>query len=70
MACAPPQPYGPDFLPAKGSPTFDPSNWLLTNPEALNKAQETQGQSLRKAIEHFSEDLRKAETARSDARRC
>ena len=45
--------------------TFTPSNWLLTNPEALNKAQETQGQSLLQGYQHFSEDLRKAETARS-----
>lgn len=45
--------------------TFTPSTWLLTNPEALNKAQETQGQSLLQGYQHFSEDLRKAETARS-----
>lgn len=45
--------------------TFTPSNWLLTNPEALNKAQETQGQSLVQGYEHFADDLRKAEVARS-----
>ena len=45
--------------------TFTPSNWLLTNPEALNKAQETQGQSLLQGYQHFSEDLPKAEPARS-----
>lgn len=45
--------------------TFTPSNWLLTNPEALHKAQETQGQSLVQGYEHFADDLRKAEVGRS-----
>lgn len=44
--------------------TFTPSNWLLTNPEALKKAKETQGQSLFKGYEQFSDDMRVAQAAR------
>ncbi|GAB3356466.1 MULTISPECIES: PHA/PHB synthase family protein [Giesbergeria] len=55
-----------EFFTRQITDTFTPSNWLLTNPEALNKAQETQGQSLMQGFEHFTEDLRKAEVARSE----
>ena len=55
-----------EFFTRQITDTFTPSNWLLTNPEALNKAQETQGQSLIQGYEHFAEDLRKAEMARSE----
>ena len=55
-----------EFFTRQITDTFTPSNWLLTNPEALNKAQETQGQSLLQGYEHFAADLRKAEMARSE----
>ncbi len=55
-----------EFFTRQITDTFTPSNWLITNPEALQKAQETQGQSLIQGYEHFAEDLRKAEMARSE----
>lgn len=53
-----------EFFNRQMMDTFTPSNWLLTNPEALEKAKETQGQSLIKGYEQFAEDMRIAQAAR------
>ena len=53
-----------EFFNRQMMDTFTPSNWLLTNPEALQKAKETQGQSLLKGYEQFAEDVRVARAAR------
>lgn len=53
-----------EFFNRQMMDTLTPSNWLLTNPEALQKAKETQGQSLLKGYEQFTEDVRVARAAR------
>lgn len=55
-----------EFFTRQLTDTLTPSNWLVTNPEALNKAKETQGQSLIQGFQHFTDDLRKAEAARNE----
>ncbi len=43
-----------------------PSNFLALNPEALNKAVQTQGDSLAKGLQHLLEDLRKGHVSQTD----
>ncbi len=43
-----------------------PSNFLALNPEALNKALATQGQSLASGLQHLLEDLRKGHVSQTD----
>ena len=44
--------------------TFSPSNWPTTNPEVLQKAKETGGQSLRTGYQRLSEDMEAARAAK------
>ena len=43
-----------------------PSNYLLTNPEALNKALETKGESLRLGLENLRADMEKGHISMTD----
>jgi polyhydroxyalkanoate synthase subunit PhaC len=43
-----------------------PSNFLATNPEALQKALETQGESIASGMQHLLEDLRKGHVSQTD----
>ena len=43
-----------------------PANYLLTNPEALNEAIQTQGQSLLQGAQHFLRDLSKGRMLQTD----
>lgn len=43
-----------------------PSNFLALNPEALNKAVQTKGESLAAGVQHLLEDLRKGHVSQTD----
>jgi len=43
-----------------------PSNFLATNPEALNKAVKTHGESITAGLQHLLEDLRKGHVSQTD----
>jgi len=43
-----------------------PANFLATNPEALQAAQRTQGESLRKGLQNLVDDLRKGRISQTD----
>lgn len=45
---------------------INPANYLLTNPEALNEAIETKGQSLVQGAQHFLHDLAKGRMLQTD----
>jgi len=47
------------FLGQQMLDSMAPSNFFLTNPEALEKARETRGESIVKGLAAFSEDLKK-----------
>lgn len=55
-----------DFFARQGLDAMSPSNWAATNPEVLAKARETQGESLRKGFEHFTQDLKALRKAKAD----
>ena len=55
-----------NFFAGQALDALSPSNWLLTNPEVLRVAQETQGASLKKGWEFFLQDLREQLNARPD----
>ena len=55
-----------NFFAGQALDAMSPSNWLLTNPEVLRVAQETQGTSLKKGWEFFLQDLREQLNARPD----
>lgn len=55
-----------EFFARQWMDALSPSNWALTNPEVLAKARETQGESLRKGLELFVQDLETARNARPD----
>ncbi len=45
---------------------LSPANYLLTNPEALNEAVQTKGQSLVQGAQHFLQDLSKGRMQQTD----
>lgn len=45
---------------------MNPANFLMTNPEALLKAAETQGESLSTGMKHFLEDMQKGHVSITD----
>ena len=55
-----------DFFARQGLDAMSPSNWAATNPEVLAKARETQGESLRKGFQHFTQDLKALRKAKAD----
>ena len=55
-----------DFFARQWMDALAPSNWAATNPEVLSKAQETQGESLRKGLELFLQDQQAARKAKAD----
>ena len=55
-----------DFFARQGLDAMSPSNWAVTNPEVLAKARETQGESLRKGFQHFTQDLKALRKAKAD----
>ncbi|WP_370680850.1 PHA/PHB synthase family protein [Comamonas sp. GB3 AK4-5] len=55
-----------DFFARQFLDAMSPSNWAATNPEVLAKARETQGESLRKGFQHFSQDLHALANAKAD----
>jgi len=55
-----------DFFTRQWMDALSPSNWAATNPEVLAKAQATQGDSLRKGLQHFAGDLQALHQAKAD----
>ena len=55
-----------DFFARQGLDAMSPSNWAATNPVVLAKAKETQGESLRKGFQHFTQDLQALRKAKAD----
>ena len=55
-----------DFFARQGLDAMSPSNWAATNPEVLAKARETQGESLRKGFQHFTQDMQALRKAKAD----
>src|SRR5690606_3861668 len=45
---------------------INPANYLFSNPEALNEAVQTQGQSLLQGAQHFLRDLQKGRMLQTD----
>ena len=45
------------FFARQGLDALCPSNWAITNPEVLEKGQESKGQSLLKGVENYATDL-------------
>lgn len=54
-----------DFFARQGLDAMSPSNWAATNPVVLAKAKETQGESLRKGFQHFTQDLQAMRKAKA-----
>ncbi|WP_322996044.1 PHA/PHB synthase family protein [Castellaniella sp.] len=55
-----------NFFTGQTLDALSPSNWLWTNPEVLQTAQETGGQSLRDGWEFFLQDMQEQLTANPD----
>ncbi|NLC37076.1 MAG: poly-beta-hydroxybutyrate polymerase-like protein [Alcaligenaceae bacterium] len=55
-----------NFFAGQALDALSPSNWLPTNPEALRKAWETRGDSLKNGMHFFLEDLKEELTASPD----
>ena len=56
-----------DFFTRQALDAVSPSNWPFTNAEAQQRARETGGQSLLQGYQHFTEDLKKHQSAPHDA---
>lgn len=55
-----------NFLARQYIDALAPSNFLLTNPEALHKAMETRGESLREGLQNLVSDLEKGRISMTD----
>lgn len=55
-----------NFFTGQTMDALAPSNWLWTNPEVLRTARETGGESLRKGLQFFLQDLQEELQARAD----
>ena len=55
-----------DFFARQSMDAMSPSNWAATNPEVLAKAQESQGESLRKGWALYLQDQLAARQAKAD----
>ncbi|HAU57399.1 MAG TPA: hypothetical protein DCW87_07460 [Comamonadaceae bacterium] len=56
-----------DFFTRQALDAVSPSSWPFTNAEAQQRARETGGQSLLQGYQHFTEDLKKHQSASHDA---